>query len=160
MRHGPAEDRAASGRDFDRVLTREGRSVVEVAARRFFASPSGARLRVLVSPFRRAAETATILAAHAKLPLPPEVDEVDDLAADAGVLPLELIARLVVSVGPTDALLVGHQPMVEALASKLAGGRGLALDAGFRTAMIVSFAREDHDDAWRVAGVIDPHTDG
>ena len=28
MRHGPAEDRAPTGRDFDRALTRAGREVV------------------------------------------------------------------------------------------------------------------------------------
>ena len=61
MRHGPAEDVAASGRDFDRALTGAGRArVVRVAEvlKREGEIPS----TVWTSPLARARATAEIVA--------------------------------------------------------------------------------------------------
>jgi phosphohistidine phosphatase len=152
MRHGPAEDRAPSGRDFDRVLTRAGREVVERSARalRDARDAAGTPVRLLSSPFRRAFETAHLVASAFVTPL--EVQEHDDLAADAG-LPLALVASL--TAAGTDAILVGHQPTVEELARELLRPASPDLRGGFRTALVLTL--EHRDGSWRAAGIFDPH---
>jgi phosphohistidine phosphatase len=149
MRHGPAEDRAPTGRDFDRVLTSAGRGVVEKAAHLLSL---GARPRLLASPYRRAQETAEIVAASAVPPL--DVEEHGDLAADEG-MPLALVQAL--ATAGADAILVGHQPTVEELTRELVGRPAAPLRAGFRTAMIVTL--EWAADTWRLVRVLDPHAD-
>ncbi len=161
MRHGPAQDRAPTGRDFDRALTPVGREVVARAARAFHAE--GDRTgpwRVLSSPYVRARQTAEIVAAAA----PPgrlaqvevRVEIREDLAAEGGT-PLRLVDELA-SAG-TDALLVGHQPTMEDLACALIHPVRLPLPGGFRTAAIVALERVALDDAagWRPTWVCDPH---
>jgi phosphohistidine phosphatase len=153
MRHGPAEDRAATGRDFDRVLTPAGREVVARAAQALFEArrPLGRPCRILTSPFRRAFQTAEIVATQASPPLDVEVH--DDLAADAHV-PLALVRELVeVS---EDALLVGHQPTVEELARELLHPVRPALTGGFRTATIVALELVPPS-GWRMAALIEAH---
>ena len=159
MRHGPAEDRAPSGRDFDRALIPAQRGVVDQAARALCAvrdpSTLGAGpIRVLASPFRRARETAEIVAGALSLHAPArvEVELHDDLAADEP-LPLDLV-RTLADAG-TDALLVGHQPAVEELVRWLAAPARVALPGGFRTAFIVALERVAPD-RWHAAAVVDP----
>jgi phosphohistidine phosphatase len=148
MRHGPAEDRAATGRDFDRALTPAGRDVVGRAARALRAE--GGPARVLSSPLRRARETAEIVVQSLSLD-PPELH--DDLAVDAG-LPLDLIGAL--ARAGTDVLLVGHQPVVEDLVRQLADPVPVPLPGGFRTALIVMLERVAPD-GWHPAAVFDPY---
>ncbi|WP_437574474.1 SixA phosphatase family protein [Sorangium sp. So ce887] len=158
MRHGPAEDRSASGRDADRRLTPEGRARVERVAIELHRVRGGAPLsRVLASPLARARETAEIAA-----PLcgAPEVEVRDELSVDAE-LPLALVAALVR--GGADALLIGHQPNVEHLVRTLIdspgrGATGLLL-ASFCTALVVALEPEPApraQDRWRVAQIVDP----
>jgi phosphohistidine phosphatase len=150
MRHGPAEDRAASGRDSDRVLTPAGRAVVARAAALLAAHHQGPALRILVSPLQRAQETAALVAAHLGAPEPATHD---DLGMDFGV-PQGLALRL--HAAGADALLVGHQPAVEALVRRLLEPAALPLPAGgFRTATIV--ALEAHGEGFRLALVLDPY---
>ena len=61
MRHGPAEDQAATGRDFDRKLTSSGRARTEVAAHELgrWERPK----RVISSPLVRTIETAEVVMA-------------------------------------------------------------------------------------------------
>jgi phosphohistidine phosphatase len=156
MRHGPAEDRAASGRDFDRVLTPAGREVVARAAQALHEArrPLRRRCRVLTSPFRRALQTAEIVATQASPPLDVEVH--DDLAADAHV-PLALVRELV-EVGE-DALLVGHQPTVEELVRELLHPVRPTLTSGFRTATVVSLELVPPS-GWQMTALIDPGASG
>lgn len=149
MRHGPAEDRAPTGRDFDRALTRPGQEVVRRAVRALHEARAAAPLRVISSPYRRARETAELLVAH--FGGEPEID--DDLAADADV-PLDLVQRL--QAGAGDAIIVGHQPIVEELVRVLVHPAPVPLAAGFRTAMIVALERAE--DRFRLAAVLDPQT--
>src|SRR5665213_3672830 len=60
MRHGPAEDQAASGRDEDRALTTSGRERVRGVAR-LLASEAELPSRILTSRLVRATETAEIV---------------------------------------------------------------------------------------------------
>jgi phosphohistidine phosphatase len=162
MRHGPAEDRAPSGRDFDRALTRAGREVVARAARSLHEHPLPAR--VIASPYLRAHQTAEIVASTASL----EIEVHEDLAADAG-LPLALVRDL--AAAESSALLVGHQPIVEELVRALVHPGRVPLPTGFRTAMIVALdqaadrpraVRDDRADEqrWVVSTVLDPHQAG
>ena len=59
MRHGPAEDQAPTGRDFDRKLTSSGRARTELAAHELgrWERPK----RVISSPLVRTIETAEIV---------------------------------------------------------------------------------------------------
>lgn len=152
MRHGPAEDRAPSGRDFDRALTHAGRTVVERAARALHLARAGAPLRVLSSPFRRARETAELLSTVIGAG-EPELH--DDLAADAD-LPLALVRDVHAAGG--DAILIGHQPIVEELVRGLVAPARAALGNGFRTATIAALERAE--ERWRLITVIDPHAAG
>ncbi|XYH94481.1 phosphohistidine phosphatase SixA [Sorangium sp. So ce1128] len=158
MRHGPAEDRASSGRDADRRLTPEGRDRVQRISNELHRVRGGAPLlRVLASPLARARETAEIAAPICGAP---EVELRDELALDAG-LPLALVAAL--GRGGADALLVGHQPNVEHLVRTLVdtpgrGAPGLVLSS-FCTALIVALEPEPapHPQGrWRVRQILDP----
>jgi phosphohistidine phosphatase len=158
MRHGPAEDRSVTGSDFDRTLTREGRAVVERAARALRRARSAHAdprpCRVLSSPLRRARETADLVRAALDLPEAwPTVEVHDELAADADI-PLPLVQA--VAGDGADALLVGHQPIVEALVRQLVHPAHPALPRGFRTALIAALAR-DGALGWRLDAVVDPH---
>jgi phosphohistidine phosphatase len=156
MRHGPAEDRAPTGRDQDRALTRTGREVVARAARALHEArrvgSAAPGLRLLASPFRRARETAEVVASAS--PVPVEVELHDDLGADAG-LPLGLVGALAAEGG--DALLVGHQPVVEALVHELCHPQRAPLPGGFRTALIVALEGVGSGGGWRPAALFDPH---
>src|SRR5260221_14379378 len=61
LRHGIAEDRAASGRDTDRRLTEEGRAKLHSVLERAHSAGVTPSL-ILSSPLRRAIETAEIAA--------------------------------------------------------------------------------------------------
>lgn len=159
MRHGPAEDRAASGRDADRVLSEEGRARVRRVAEELRRERGGAPPpRVLASPLVRARATAEILAevlgaGGAAL----EVEIRDELALDAD-LPLGLAAQL----GTTgaDTVLVGHAPNVDHLVRSLLAPTGQrpppAVASGFCTAMIVALEPLGGAAGWQVRGLIDP----
>ena len=155
MRHGPAEDRARTGRDFDRRLTPAGREVVLrvayafQAARAAGAAPS-TPLRILTSPRARAHETAMIVRA-AILPIPHDIAVHDELGGDLAI-PRSLIAEA--SASGVDTLLVGHQPRVEELVQALVGAP-VAL-AGFPTATIVGLDWITEDGAGKLAARLDP----
>jgi phosphohistidine phosphatase len=161
MRHGPAEDHAPTGKDFDRRLTESGRAVVARAAELLRASRSEPLRRILSSPLVRARETAEIVRRGAARP--EVVVEVDERLSSSADIPSALAYQL--ARGAEDALLVGHNPNIDALAREL--GRGAAATLrGFRTAMIVAFeADEDSNPAGprvdnpspRLVSVVDPH---
>jgi phosphohistidine phosphatase len=62
MRHGPAEDLAASGLDADRSLTADGRARVRSVAKALVQRDE-APVSILSSPLARALQTAEIVAA-------------------------------------------------------------------------------------------------
>jgi phosphohistidine phosphatase len=151
MRHGPAEDRAPSGRDRDRALTPAGRIAVRRAAEQLREQRGSNIPRVLTSPRVRAEETAAIVAEVAAGPTL-VVEPTEHLEPDGS--PSTLIPGLR-SQG-TDVLLVGHQPDVEILVRTLAGQ---ATPSGFHTAMIVAMESGPDESVvggWDVRFVIDP----
>ena len=157
MRHGPAEDRARSGRDFDRALTPQGREVVGRGAGALHdarRSLAGRRWQVIASPFRRARETAEIVASSTSPALSLAFD--DDLAPDAS-LPLSLVRDLAEK--GVDTLLVGHLPNIEALAHELLLPAQPLLPGGFRAGLIVVLEGVAPA-GWRAVAVLDPYRVG
>ena len=112
MRHGPAEDHAATGRDQDRALTPSGKDRVRDAVA-VLARENEMPARILTSPLVRAAETAEILGAAARL----KVETGSDLAP--GGRSLDLANRLRAT-GISTAV-VGHEPDLSDLVDQLLG---------------------------------------
>lgn len=171
MRHGPAEDRAASGRDEDRALTVAGRAVVARAVRMLgeLREPGGRPCRVVSSPLVRARETAALVRAVIDVQAIgwPALEVHASLAENQ--LPLPLVRHLVE--GGVDAVIVGHQPVLEELVEDLvqpslallrAAGAASArplLRGGFRPATIVVLEPSAHP-SWGLTSVIDPYASG
>jgi phosphohistidine phosphatase len=167
MRHGSAEDRADSGLDGDRALNADGRARVKRVIEELRSLRGGAPVaRLLTSPLRRARETAELAAELGLLAgtAGGGVELHDDLSLEADP-PVGLATALA---DGGDALLIGHQPNVEALVRELAPGpvADLArspLAAGFCTAMLVGLepGPRPPEEApaplrWQVRLVIDP----
>lgn len=154
MRHGPAEDQASSGRDFDRRLTADGRALVRAMGaallrERTGSAPEGPDLRVVSSPRVRARETAQIVR-EALGAGSPAVEFEEALSGDRAI-PRELISALV-ELG-RDALVVGHQPSIEELTRELLQPEPLVI-RGFHTATIVILAVQGS--GFALASVLDP----
>lgn len=154
MRHGPAEDQASSGRDFDRRLTADGRALVQAMGaallrEREGSAPGGPALRVVSSPRVRARETAQIV--REALGAGSSAVELEEVLSGDRSIPRELISALVTE--GRDALVVGHQPSIEELTRELIQPEPLVL-RGFHTATIVSLALQDA--GFAVASVLDP----
>src|SRR5262245_35751700 len=101
VRHAIAEDSSSTGRDADRALTREG----EAKMRRIAQGLRAIELRldlILTSPYRRAAETADIL------------------AAVLGSVERQVVAELAAA-GDTGALLAAMRPYRQMAAVALVG---------------------------------------
>ncbi len=112
MRHGPAEDFAASGLDGDRALTETGRERVKLVARLLKEVDEVPRT-IVSSPLVRALQTAEIVAAETGVT---QVETSRDLApggnAHAFVTARNDERRLMV---------VGHEPDLSSLIESLLG---------------------------------------
>jgi phosphohistidine phosphatase len=148
MRHGPAEDRATSGRDFDRALTPSGRERVRDVARTLHEADESPHV-ILTSPLVRALQTAEIVAALSGA----EVEVSRELSPEGTALTL-LRERFT---PPTKRLMVvGHEPDLADLAGHLAGR---AFSAGLQKAMVVGLTSDELDPLkipMRLRFVLDP----
>ncbi len=133
MRHGPAEDHAVSGKDFDRALTASGRDRVKDVARALAAEDEAPHL-ILSSPLVRALQTAEIVAATTKLEHGGSVlvRRTLEPSGDAYALAMECLAG-----EGKRVMLVGHEPDLSDLAARLSGR---AFPAGLQKAMVVGLA--------------------
>ena len=128
MRHGPAEDFSASGRDFDRALTPKGRDRVRDVAKALVAAGE-APLEIVTSPLVRARETAASV-----LEVIGERDVEIARLLEPGRDVLGLVTTLFAE-GRDNVLLVGHEPDLSDLVSVLVG---FAPPQGMLKAMVVS----------------------
>ena len=112
MRHGPAEDQAPTGRDFDRKLTSTGRARTELAAHELgrWERPK----RVISSPLVRTIETAEVVASALSLAVDLETREELAPGGDSFGLLGELAAH-----GAKRVILIGHEPDVSSLTAQL-----------------------------------------
>ena len=127
MRHGPAEDQARSGRDFDRRLTPSGRTRTELVARELAKNDERPK-RILSSPLARTIETAEVVIATLALDLLPESREELAPGGDSLALLRELAEQ-----GARRVMLVGHEPDVSGLTASLLPN----WSRGFDKAMVV-----------------------
>jgi phosphohistidine phosphatase len=116
LRHGIAEDRAATGRDADRRLTEDGRDKLRRVLERANAAGVQPSL-ILTSPYRRALETAEI-AAH-ELGYEGKLARTPALAPDSS--PEAVWDAIREHRGETAILLAGHEPLFSATVAHLLG---------------------------------------
>jgi phosphohistidine phosphatase len=158
MRHGPAEDRAGTGRDADRPLTPEGRALVRRMAGELLTARQTALTRIVSSPYTRARETAELVRDAA---YPEASIELDDTLGAGSSLhggAVCLVRSLVVA--GSDVLVVGHQPTLGELVEELSASAGARLP-GFSTAMIVELAHVEPSEgtpsgSFRLGRILDP----
>jgi len=114
MRHGPAEDFAASGHDADRALTESGRERVRLVAKLLAESDEAPRA-IVSSPLVRALQTAEIVAATTGVT---QVETSRELAPGGN-------ARAFVSAIMRDdkrrVMIVGHEPDLSTLLETMLG---------------------------------------
>ena len=146
MRHGPAEDFSASGRDADRALTSSGRDRVRDVARALVSEDEAPNV-IFTSPLVRARQTAEIVAAVTKLESRGGAVEIATELAPGGD-EVSFVNALVRD-QKKRAMLVGHEPDLSALVQALTSRRVEMLKA-----LVVGIsARED---GMRLRFVLDP----
>ena len=142
MRHGHAADSSPTGRDADRPLTEDGRRNVERIGALLHAHHGEHLPRILSSTYLRAAQTAEIMG-HAIAGPAMDLDHHAELEPDEP-LPMSMLRGL--AERGTDALIVGHHPMVIAMLRLLA--RDIAkLPLGLHPSMLVGVERPKRDGA-------------
>jgi phosphohistidine phosphatase len=149
MRHGPADDRAPSGRDWDRSLSPEGRDVVRAVAESLSRMRGQPLERIVSSPAVRAHQTSAIVASIAGVPglqielraeLAPDEEPAFDLAIE-------------LSGSTTDVLMVGHQPTIEIVLRSLTTSN---LIPPFSTALVVALSIDAATRESSLVGIVDP----
>jgi phosphohistidine phosphatase len=146
VRHGPAEDTATSGKDFDRALTPSGRDRVRDVAKALGRAGEAPKV-ILSSPLVRALQTSEVIAAELGIA---QVETTRDLApgGDAVALLRSLIAQK-----RKRAMVVGHQPDLTILVESLTGDR-FAYD--MTKSMVVGLRADEGGTKLRF--VLDPKT--
>lgn len=129
LRHAAAEDRAPSGRDEDRPLTREGAQRAERVGRGLATLEPGIEL-ILTSPYLRARQTAEAAAR----PLGAIKKIRRSRALEPGRSPHEILEELRAETLAA-VLLVGHQPHLGALLRLLVAGEA-SLDIPLKKAAL------------------------
>jgi phosphohistidine phosphatase len=149
IRHGPAEDRAASLKDEDRALTPAGRERVRSVAK-LLVEVGEAPLGIVTSPLVRAVQTAEIVALVTRLTdrgghveVRREMEPGGDVAALAGKF---------ASAGSKRVMLVGHEPELSISSRTLLGN----FDRVFDKAMVVAVHLPFEGRETRLRFVIDP----
>jgi phosphohistidine phosphatase len=149
MRHGPAEDQAASGDDGHRALTESGRERVRAVAR-FLVEAGEEPVHVVTSPLVRAVQTAEIVAIVTKLgERGGTVSVLNDMAPGGHAVAL---ARRLASEGKKRVMLVGHEPDLSSLASGLLG----SFERPFDKAAVLGLHLSSSHDLGRLRFFLDP----
>lgn len=159
LRHGIARSLGEAGiqRDEDRPLSSEGVEKTQAAVRGLVAWLAAGdfleQVEVWSSPARRTHETAVCLAEA--LPGRPSVLVVEDLALDRPIEPILRDPRW--TAGASTVFLVGHQPSLSALASRLVVGNDhLRLDLKRAAACCIAFAGRPRSGAGRLVALLPP----
>jgi phosphohistidine phosphatase len=145
LRHGEAEPRARS--DAERALTEHGRKEVRKSAKHL----RGQRLaHILVSPYRRAQQSAELVRETLGLDLP--LTTLDWLTPDDD--PRLVASRL--DAFPGDCLLVSHNPLLGQLGGFLQHGH-LQAPLLLHTASLVELEGETIPGLMHLVGLHHPH---
>jgi phosphohistidine phosphatase len=149
MRHGPAEEKAASGTDSDRALTSAGRERVRAVAKVLVAAGEEP-VRVATSPLVRAVQTAEIVALVTKLN-----DRDGTLDVQRELVPggdATALARSLAAGGQRRVMFVGHEPDLSELVANLLG----TFDRAFEKAMVVGLNLPPDVGRARLRFIVDP----
>lgn len=147
VRHGPAEETATSGKDFDRALTASGRERVREVAKALGREGEAPKV-ILSSPLVRALQTAEVIAAELDIA---HVETTRDLApAGDGVV----LLRSLVAQKRKRAMVVGHQPDLTILIETLTAER---FPYDMSKAMVVGLRAEEGERV-TLRFVLDPKT--
>jgi phosphohistidine phosphatase len=150
MRHGPASDGSASGRDEDRPLTAMGEDRVRSVAH-LLAHEGEMPTRIVSSSLLRAAQTADLVAAEARSAGWRGTVEVARELTPGGDQ-MGLVRRLA---GDRDEapMVVGHEPDLSILAERLLGA---PLPSRMDKAMVVALELGQADQA-TLRFILEPH---
>jgi len=129
IRHGKAEPKTEEKPDKERELTEEGRKDIETLASILPIMPK----KVYTSPYKRAMQTAEIIANTWKIPI--EIRE--ELSPEN--MSIESIRKLELSDGE---ILVGHAPSIEDVVSKLIGSGKIDMSSGSAACIEVEEIKE------------------
>jgi len=116
LRHGIAEDHAASGRDPDRALTEEGRNKLRRVMKRA-ASAGVSPSLIISSPYKRALETAEIAAEE--LDYKGKIQRSGTLVPDSS--PPSVWSEIREHRNESALLLAGHEPLFSQTVAFLLG---------------------------------------
>ncbi|CAN5350640.1 phosphohistidine phosphatase SixA [soil metagenome] len=147
MRHGPAEDYAATGRDFDRALTAPGRDRVRAVAAKLREMDEAPKL-VVASPLVRAQQTADLVAKELRV----EAIETDDAFAPGG--DGAAFVHAAAAQGKKRLMVVGHEPDLSELVTELLAA---PFDFDMLKAMVVGL-RITPGEKTEMRFVLDPKT--
>lgn len=123
LRHGAAQPRAPGLAEADRKLTKQGRHEVARVMRRARESEVKIEL-VLTSPYRRAAQTASI--AIERFRPTPRVEETPALLPEAN--PERVWQEIRAHTDTRAFMVVGHEPQLSRLVAYLLGTPALRMD--------------------------------
>lgn len=151
MRHGLAEDQAASLKDSDRALTAAGRERVSAVAE-LLIEIGEAPIAIVTSPLVRAVQTAEIVAVvtgltnrNGHVDVRSEMEPGGDAAS---------LAWKFASSGSKRVMLVGHEPDLSAACGALLG----TFDRVFDKAMVVGLHLPSEGRDTRLRFILDPRT--
>lgn len=131
MRHGPAEENAASGIDADRSLTTSGRERVRAVAKTLLDAGEEPA-RIISSPLVRSVQTAEIVAITTRLASRDGTVEIRRELAPGGAA--AKLAHALAAEGAKRVMMVGHEPDLSALVIALLG----SFSRPFDKAMVVA----------------------
>ena len=128
MRHGPADDFATSGRDFDRALTTSGKERVTHVAHALVKACEAPRA-IVSSPLVRARQTAELVAPFASDSKTVVIDESLAPGGDCAAFVRSHATR-----GSRRLMVVGHEPDLSELIAELLES---AFEQDMQKAMVV-----------------------
>lgn len=139
IRHGKAQDKAASGRDADRVLIEHGEAQARWLGARLAELPAGERpALILASRIARAARTAELIREAVGCELRPE-PLLENSGRDDQVIGIVLARAR--DGEPGGLALVGHNPQISELASRHSG-QDISMQTG--QAVVVNLEPSGH----------------
>ena len=151
MRHGPAEDAAASGIDADRALSASGRTRVASVAGHL-VELGEEPVAIFTSPLVRAVQTAEIVAMVTKLGDRKGTVETRREVGPGG--DAVALAHQLAAAGRKRVMFVGHEPDYSAHVAALVGSFGRPFDK----AMVVGLHLGSGGGRARLRFVLDPKT--
>jgi phosphohistidine phosphatase len=149
MRHGPAEDQAATGVDADRALTVAGRERVKSVAK-VLAAAGEEPASIITSSLVRAVQTAEIVAIVTKVGERGGTVQVRRELAPGGNA--AKLAEELTTGGAKRVMLVGHEPDLSGLVVTLLG----AFSRPFEKAMVVGLHPVSEATHAKLRFVLDP----